>query len=82
MSGPPLPETPSTLSMSFATDDDRLTITDSYRLTTVPLLFRAVTLRKHMPVVSSIFANDAVAMPVIENATIERKSMRITAYYR
>jgi hypothetical protein len=67
--------------MSFATDEDALTITDSYRLTTVPFLFSALILRKHMPVVSSPLANDALAIPAIEHAAIERTSLRMTADY-
>jgi hypothetical protein len=41
-----------------------------------------VILRKHIPVASSLFASDPVAMPVIEHAMIERTSLRMTADYR
>lgn len=82
ISGPPLLETRSTRAMSFTTEEDCLTITDSNRLTTVPFLFRAVILRKHIPVVSSLLANEGEPPPMIEHATIDRRNLRIPADYR
>jgi hypothetical protein len=78
----PLPETRATLAISVATDEDRLTITVSYRLTTAPRLFSALILRKQMPVVSPFFAKEVVAMHMIEHATIAEKSLRMREDYR
>lgn len=80
--GPSFPETLRTLSTSLRSDEDCLTITDSYRSKAAPCSSKAAMRRKQMPVESTFgLAADAIPPSRIEHANSDTKEWCIGGAY-